>query len=81
MRNVFEELHHLGDLGGGDRHNLLEGLGVEEGAQFRALGSDPPDHLGNVPRLEAGIAGIDALGRKTEKEVAPDLHAVLRERG
>ena len=71
--SVLEQLHHLGDAGGADRHHSVQRLGIERRACFGAGGRDAADDLGDVLGLVLRIARIDALGREAEEEILAAL--------
>ena len=78
---VFEQLHHFGHAGGTDRNHVFERLRIEQRAQPRAGGRDSADHLGDVDGLKFRIAGVDALGRKTQEELLAGFEAGPLEHG
>ena len=74
---VFEQLHHLGNLRGTDRHHMFERLRVEQTPQFRAGRRSAAHYFRDVLRLEIRVARIDALRRKAQEKIFADLQAAI----
>src|SRR5918992_2483611 len=72
-KSVFQELYHFSTIRGGNRQCLLYELLIKENRYFSASRSDATDYFGNVAGSIILIAGIDALRRLSEKEVAADI--------
>jgi len=72
---VLQQLDHLRRAGGGDRHNPVDGLGVERGHDRGAGRGHAADYLGRVARLVHLVAGVDPLRRKGDEHVLTDLEA------
>ena len=69
--SVLEQLHHLGNLRGADRHHSLERLRIEQRAHLRARRRRSADYLRNVPRLVIGLPGSTRSGEKHRKKSRP----------
>src|SRR5262249_18364054 len=67
---VLEKLGHLGRLWARDGHDTFDELAIEGGREPCAVRRDTADHLGCIVNGALPVAGIDALGREGEEEVA-----------
>ena len=77
--DVLEQLRELGDLGGGDRHDVVADAPVELDGAVGARRREAADDLRRVAQRVVGAAGVDALGREGEVEVLAGAQAGLLE--
>ena len=73
--DVFDELGHFRDLGGGDGNDLLEGRAVEGDPGFQACSRVAADDFRDVGGGELGIAGILAFRGIDDEDLGADLEA------
>src|SRR5688572_8305627 len=72
-KSVFQELYHFSTVGGGNRQRFLDELLIKENRDLGASRRHAADYFGDVAGSIILIAGIDALRRISEKEVAADV--------
>ena len=78
---VLQELHHLGRLRTGDRHERLDGDTVERRRRLDAGRRDAAHHLGRVARRKVVAARVDPLrAERQEKVLAADQPACFERR-
>ena len=72
-KNIFKQLGHFRGARGADRHDTRNNLRVNRlrGAAARRIHA--ADDLGNLRQPELLVAGIFALRRKRQKEIAGDI--------
>ena len=74
--DIFEQLGHFRGAGGADRNDARHDLGVKRHGGAAAGWIDAADDLGNLRQAELLVAGIFALGRKGQEEVAWNVFAL-----
>jgi hypothetical protein len=70
---VLEQLDHLGHARRADGHDGLDRRAVQRRRELQAVGREAADDFRHVVRVERRVAGVDALGREGEIEVATRL--------
>jgi hypothetical protein len=76
---VLEQLGELGGLGAGDAHDFVADLPVQGLGAIGAGRGEASENLRRVAEGEVGAAGVHALGRVGEEEVAAGDEARLLE--
>jgi hypothetical protein len=79
--DVFQELGQFRDLGGGHRHDLIDGCRVKLLAHGETFGRGAADHFRDRARLEIRVAGILAFRRVDQVEILPDRQVPLEDEG
>ena len=79
--DVLGQLDGLGGGGAGDRHHPGDHGLVEGDGQGPGVGVVGTHHLGDGPGAKVRIAGVLALGREGQEDLAPDLQASGLQKG
>ena len=75
--DVLQQLGHLRHLGGGDADDVVGDHAVQRLRAIAARGGEAADDLRGVAQRVVRPAGVDALGREGEVEIAPRGQARL----
>src|SRR5262249_40992999 len=78
-KGVFPQLARFSHARRGNRMDLVYDLSIKHRRCIGRIFRNAADHLWNIVRLKLRVAGIDALGRKSEQKIAVELKAAFFE--